>query len=199
MIWKAGCSNSCDHFAQAQLHWKKTPNNNQTKKKPHNQFWRHFCHGFRSEWWAESSGPAVTTNISMNCHHIHLSELCVSEAATREEFPGKLCSSVPLLNLKGKAEEGGCKSPWCCPVRGTSPQNWRLRHSSKQSFLWHSPETDLLCWHILQSKEEKWKAEEDVRREGVHVLAPHHQLGCKGKVWAPWGLPRVTTLPYSFS
>lgn len=69
----------------------------------------------------------------MNCHHIHLSELGVSEAVTREEFPGKCFSALPL-NLKLKADKGGCKSPWC-PIRGTSPQSCRLRHSSEQSFL----------------------------------------------------------------
>lgn len=143
MIWKDACSNSCDHFGQTQLHRKKETTT-KPEKKPHNQFWRHFCHCFRSVWWAESNGPAVTTNISMNCHHIHPSELGVSEAVTREEFPGKWCFSVLPLNLKLKADEGGCKSPWCCPVRGTSPQSWRLRQSSEQSFQWHSPKTDLL-------------------------------------------------------
>lgn len=168
----------------------------QKKNKPHNPFWRRFCLCFRCEWWAESNGPAVTTNTSTSCHHIHPSELRVSGAVTREKFPGKWCFSALHLNLTGKAEEGGSKSPaWCCPGRGTSsPESWRHRHNSEQSFL--SPSPRLICSAdtSLGEKERNGSQKMFWWRECVCVC-PHHPVGCKRKVWA---VPRVTTLPCSF-
>lgn len=69
-------------------------------------------------WWAESNGPAVTTNISMNCHHIYLSELGVSEAVTRQEFLGKWCFSVLPLNLRLKAEKVAVNPPGAVQSEG---------------------------------------------------------------------------------
>lgn len=135
------------------------------------QFWTHSCHRSMSVWWAESSDTAVTTNISMSCHRIHLSELayfrsCHQRWVSREMM--FLCSS---LKLKANMT---VNPPMVAQSEG-------YLHSSEG---WGTVRSKPFCKttpRLLFIAEEKNWRQEEVTREGVHLRAPCHPVQCKTK------------------